>query len=47
MKPELEYYEYLDGNVTVIALTPESDKAWGDYLRELTLAKIALNSKVQ
>lgn len=47
MRPQLEYYEYLDGNVTVIALTPESDRAWGEYLRGLTLAKIALNSKVQ
>jgi len=41
-RPELEHYEYMEGPVTVIALTPESDYAWGNYLRAITLAKIAL-----
>lgn len=42
-RPELDYREYMDGNVTVVALTQESDVAWGNYLRDITLARIALN----
>jgi len=44
-KPILHYYEYTDGPVTVIALTPESDNAWAAYLRKVTQAKIALISQ--
>jgi hypothetical protein len=46
-KPQLDRYEYEDGSVTVSVLTPESEKAWADYLRSITLAKITLNSEVQ
>lgn len=43
-RPAIERYEYVDqNNVTVIALTPESDHAWGNYLRAVGLARIALN----
>ena len=44
-KPKIEHYTYTEGEVVVHALTPESEAAWGDYLRKVTLAKIALNSK--
>jgi hypothetical protein len=43
-RPVVERYEYVDYNdVTVSALTPESNIVWSNYLRAITLAKIALN----
>lgn len=41
-RPKLEHYEYMDGSVRVIALTNESNKAWADYLRAITISKHAL-----
>lgn len=43
-QPVIERYEYQEGNVTVSALTPESDQAWSTYLRDITMARLALNS---
>lgn len=43
-QPVIERYEYQEGNVTVSALTRESDQAWSDYLRNITMARLALNS---
>ena len=45
-RPELEHRQYMDGDVTVIALTQESEKDWADYLRSITMAKLALNSQL-
>lgn len=41
-RPELKHYEYMDGNVVVVALTPESDYAWAEYLRAIGQARLAL-----
>lgn len=46
-RPELEHYEYQDGATVVVALTPESDRAWSEYLRNITMAKLALRSEGQ
>lgn len=46
-RPELERQEYIDGEVTVIALTPQSEQDWANYLRSITMAKLALRSQVQ
>lgn len=44
-RPELEHYQYVDRDgVNTIALTPESESAWSDYLRNISLARIALTS---
>lgn len=43
-KPELERRVRMEGEVTVIELTPESEQIWSDYLRKLHFAKIALRS---
>lgn len=41
-QPELERREYIDeNNVVVTELTPESEKAWSEYLRNISLARIA------
>jgi hypothetical protein len=45
-RPELEHYEYTEGDVTVISLTPDSDRAWSDYLRKVTMARMALGSEI-
>lgn len=46
-RPELEEYAYMQGDVTVVSLTPESDQAWAEYLRNITMAKLALKSQVE
>lgn len=43
-RPELEYQQHMEGPVTVVELTPDSNKDWADYLRNITMAKLALNS---
>lgn len=43
MVPNIERYTYAIGNVTISALTPESEKVWADYLRSITMQKLALN----
>ena len=43
-KPELERRTYIDGNDVVVSeLTPESEQLWSEYLRAITLARIAIN----
>ena len=42
-KPELQRQERIgEYGEVVIELTPESEKEWADYLRELHFAKVAL-----
>lgn len=44
-RPELERRERTGQyGETIIELTPESEQAWSEYLRKITLAKIALHS---
>lgn len=41
-KPELERREYIDeNNVLVTELTPDSEREWSEYLRNISLARIA------
>lgn len=42
-KPVLEREEHMEDNVLVSSLTPESEKLWSDYLRSITMARLALN----
>ena len=43
-QPELERRTYVDSNdVLVSELTPESEIAWSEYLRKISLARIAIN----
>ena len=45
-QPELERRTYIDENdVTVVELTQESEKLWAEYLRNITLARIAMNKQ--
>jgi hypothetical protein len=41
-QPVLQHYEYQEGQTTVIALTPESDRAWSEYLHNVTMARLVL-----
>lgn len=41
-KPNLEYQEHQEGEVTVISLTPESEQLWSTYLREDHFARAAI-----
>lgn len=46
-RPELEHQQYMDGEVTVVALTAQSEVDWANYLRSITMAKLALRSQVE
>lgn len=41
-KPELQYEQRQENNVTVIQLTAESEQIWSTYLREDHFAKAAI-----
>lgn len=43
-RPEIERRTYIDSNNVVVSeLTPESEQLWSEYLRAITLARIAIN----
>lgn len=46
-RPELENREYMEGSVTVIALTEQSEQDWANYLRSITMARLALHNHVE
>lgn len=43
-RPQLEYQQHMEGPVTVVELTQDSNQLWSGYLRDITMAKIALNN---
>lgn len=47
-RPELEHQEKIDKyGTTIVSLTMESEVKWAEYLRAVTLAKIALTPLVE